>query len=171
MTKPVPLTLGFANLAGDQAAHYVDEDIAALSPAFAQVNRAPYGKIPRTAILFAYVRLKEDGTLPGTAFGVRKLVELSGAKALVMALANPSTAIINSGKLPGPKTANIVFTINRNGSGFARFFREMFDLMRGGTDMLQAYVRLAPQGPVQEKWLPGTILAAEGGKLLFPPSS
>jgi len=40
--------------------------------------------------------------------------------------------------------------------------------MGDGTDMLMAWVKLAPQGPQQKPSLPGTILLAEGGRLVFP---
>jgi hypothetical protein len=47
----------------------------------------------------------------------------------------------------------------------------MFELMRAGANVQQAYVRLAPQGPVQQEWLPGTIMIAEAGNMIFPSAS
>ena len=89
----------------------------------------------------------------------------------MLASPNPSDRIIKTGKLAGSYKANYVFTLNRKGPGFARFFRSLFEDMRDGTNMLAAWVKLAPQGGPRgggDDWAPGTIFAAEAGKVVFP---
>jgi hypothetical protein len=94
MSNLVPLTIGFSNLAGEQGAQYLSGDTDAISPIFARTNRPPPGKIPHTPILFAYAWLNDDGTMKGTKFGIRKLIEMSSAKMLVLGLANTDAAMI-----------------------------------------------------------------------------
>jgi hypothetical protein len=172
MAEPskIPLTVGFANIAGPALGTMAMADFAALSPLFARSNFPPAGKIPKTPILFLYALLNEDGSLQGLNTGIRQIAQATGAKMLVIASEIPSGSILmNAMKFPGPKIANIIFTNNRNGAGFSRFFKEMFKLMRDGAQMMEAYVRLSPQGGQQEAWLPGTLCVAEAGKLALPP--
>jgi len=166
-TGPIPLTLGFANLAGTDAALLVDQDKVALGPLFKRVAAPEPTKIPAADVLFLYVHLNPDGTMRGTKSGVRQVVELTKAKILV-ASPNPSESITKAVALPGPKTANMVFTLDRRGPNFTRFFRSLFERMHGGQDMLLAWVELAPQGPSQSPDLPTTILVTEAGRLAFP---
>ncbi|WP_417067495.1 hypothetical protein [Niveibacterium terrae] len=166
----IPLTIGFANLSGDDLSAMVAEDAAALSPLFARSKIVPAHQIPSAAILFVYANLNEDGTIKGSVrTGVRQIVELTHAAIVVLASPNSADSIKNAVTLPGPRTANIVFTLDRNGSGFGRFFRELFEKMEGGKHMLSAWVELAPQSPTaQLAYTPQTILLAEGGKIAFP---
>jgi hypothetical protein len=95
-------------------------------------------------------------------------VELTKTPILVVASPNSEESIKNAVGLPGPKTANIVFTLDRRNESFGKFFYALFDRMRAGEDMLMAWVRLAPQGPVTSGGdNPGTLLIAEAGKLSF----
>jgi hypothetical protein len=164
----IPLTLGFANLAGTDAVPLVDQDKAALGPLFKRVAAPEPTKIPAADVLFLYVHLNPDGTMRGTKSGVRQVVELTKAKILVVASPNPSESITKAVALPGPKTANMVFTLDRRGSNFTRFFRGLFERRHGGQDMLLAWVELAPQGPNQSSDLPATILVTEAGRLALP---
>ena len=50
---------------------------------------------------------------------------------------------------PGPKPANLVFTLDRKGPAFAAFFTVLFESMRDAEDMLQAWVELAPQAQME----------------------
>jgi hypothetical protein len=59
---------------------------------------------------------------------------------------------------PGPKTANLVFTVDRKGPAFAGFFRALFERMRDGEDMLQAWVELSPQAPMERDENPELVL-------------
>jgi hypothetical protein len=70
---------------------------------------------------------------------------------------------------PGPKTANLVFTVDRKGPAFAGFFRALFERMRDGEDMLQAWVELSPQAPMERDENPELVLLPEGGAIAFAP--
>jgi hypothetical protein len=171
-SKPIALTLGFANFAGDTLEPLRSEDSASLSPLFETVRQLPPGNLPDAHVLFVYADLEEDGSIAGSpGRGIRQVAEKSGAKIVVLASPNPTNRIIRTGKLAGSYKANFVFTLNRKGSGFARFFHSLFDDMRDGTNMLSAWVKLAPQGGTRgggSDWAPDTILAAEAGKVVFP---
>lgn len=166
----IPLTIGFANLSGAELSAIASEDAQALSTLFARSSVVADHKIPSAEILFVYAHLNEDGTIKGpTQSGIRQVVQLTNAAIVILASPNSTESIKNAAALPGPKTANIVFTIDRNGTGFARFFRELFEKMRSGKDMLTAWVELAPQHPSANlPYAPQTILVAEGGKIAFP---
>ncbi len=167
--QKIPLNLGFANMSGEDLEPLVDEDHAALAPLFARAVRPPVRQMPGAHILFVYVHLEADGTMRGFKnSGLRQIVQLTKAQVVVLANENTDANIIAAGKLPGPKTANLIFTNNRNGPGFARFFRLLFEEMAKGQDMLSAWAALVPQGGRQADWLPGTIVLAEAGKLAFP---
>lgn len=168
--KKIPLTIGFANLSGEDLTEIASEDAAALSSLFVQSKVVPSHQIPSAEILFVYAHLNEDGTIKGpTRSGIRQIVELTKASIVVLASPNSAHSIQNAAALPGPKTANIVLTLNRNGSGFSRFFRELFEKMRDGKEMLTAWVEIAPQHPsANPTYAPQTVLMAEGGKIAFP---
>ncbi len=163
----IPSTLGFANLAGDDAVSLVNQDKAALAPLFRRVAVPALTKIPAADVLFLYAYLNPDGTMRGTKSGVRQVVELTKAAIVVVALPNSKESISKALALPGPKTANLAFTLDRKGANFPTFFRRLFERMRSGQDMLLAWVELAPQGPTQSPDLPATILVTEGGRLVF----
>jgi hypothetical protein len=166
----IPLTIGFANLSGDDLSSMASEDAAALSPLFARSRVVPAHQIPSAEILFVYAHLNEDGTIKGpTHAGIRQVVQLTNAAIVVLASPNSGASIQTAVALPGPKTANIVFTLDRNGNGFSRFFCELFEKMRDGKHMLSAWVELAPQNPKANfPYAPQTLLLAEGGKIAFP---
>lgn len=166
----IPLTIGFANLSGADLDAIVSEDAKALSPLFARSSVVANHQIPSAEILFVYAHLNEDGTIKGpTISGIRQIVQVTNAAIVILASPNSPGSVQNAAALPGPKTANIVFTLDRNGSGFPRFFRGLFEKMRGGKDMLVAWVELAPQHPnANLSYAPQTLLMAEGGKIAFP---
>jgi hypothetical protein len=166
----IPLTIGFANLSGEDLSSLAAEDVTALSPLFARSRVVSVHQIPSAEILFVYAHLNEDGTIKGpTRSGIRQIVQLTNAAIVVLASPNSRASLQNAAALPGPKTANIVLTLDRNGPGFSRFFRELFEKMRDGTHMLTAWVELAPQHPsANPPYAPQTLLMAERGKIAFP---
>ena len=169
----IPLTIGFANLSGADLSSLVSEDATALSPLFAKSITVPDHQIPSAEILFVYAHLNEDGTIKGAdSSGIRQLVQLTNAAIVILASPNISGFIQNAATLPGPKTANIIFTLDRNGSGFSKFFRELFEKMQDGKDMLSAWVEISPQhSHISHHYAPQTILLAEAGKVAFPQSA
>ena len=166
----IPLTIGFANLSGEDLSSIASEDASALSPLFARSRVVPAHQIPSAEVLFVYAHLNEDGTIKGpTPSGIRQIVQLTNAAIVVLASPNTGASLQKAAVLPGPKTANIVLTLDRNGQGFSRFFRELFEKMRDGKHMLAAWVELAPQNPnANHPHAPQTLLLAEGGKIAFP---
>jgi hypothetical protein len=170
MPALIPLTIGFANLVGDAVDAIAAEDATALAPLFERARGGAAHEVPSAEVLFVYADLEDDGTIKGTnRSGLRQIVQVTNAAIVVLASPNDAASIQNAVKLPGPKTANLVFTLSRNGSGFSRFFRELFEKMRDGKEMLAAWAELAPQHPsAQPDYAPGTIFLAEGGKLGFP---
>ena len=101
---------------------------------------------------------------------MRQIAQESRSKDLVVDFAGTlETPIENAMGFPGPKIANLVFTLNRKGPAFAGFFRALFERMRDGEDMLQAWVELAPQGPMETDDNPELVLLPEGGAIAFAP--
>jgi hypothetical protein len=161
----LPLTIGFANLAGEQAEAVLRQDRDVLGELFHNVSIDLTGRVPHAPILFLYTKLDPSGGVRSTPKSIRDIAEIAGAKLLVVALENDAESIVNTGKTAGPQQANLVFTNNRNGAGFARFFQELFKLMLADMEFLAAYALLCPQGAKQAAWLPGTIVIPEAGKL------
>ncbi|MGZ5803246.1 MAG: hypothetical protein ACXWKC_16000 [Xanthobacteraceae bacterium] len=168
--RKIPLTLGFANLSGDDLSPLVTEDVEALSPLFINTRVVPAHQLPGAHVLFVYTHLNDDGTIRGNnKSGIRQIVQLTNASILVIASPNSADSLKNSAALDGPKTANLIFTLDRNKGGFSKFFRMLFEKMRDGEEMLMAWVEIAPQGPnMGPSDAPSTILLPEAGKLKFP---
>jgi hypothetical protein len=127
--------------------------------------------VPTTRILFLYAHLNDDGTIRGTdKLGVRQVVEMAKAAIVVVASPNSGESIKNAAAAPGPRSANLVFTFDRNKAGFARFFRALFARMRDGEEMAMAWVKLAPQGgpDAARSTAPVTMFLPEAGALRFP---
>jgi len=167
----IPLTIGFANLGGEALEPQRQADVRALWPLFDHVAVPDVGKVPTAAVLMVYAKLQADGTLAGMPHpvGIRQLVQATGAGIVVLASDNDPEAVKAAIALPGPKTANIVFTLARKDRLLNRFLVNLFSDMARGEEMLMAWVKIVPQGPASARDdLPATILAAEGGKLAFP---
>ena len=166
----IPLTIGFANLSGGDLAALVSEDAQALSPLFQSSRVVKPHDIPTAELLFVYAHLNPDGTIKGSkSTGVRQIVQLTKASLLVVASPNDQSSITNALALPGPRTASLVFTLDRNGSGFARMFCQLFQDMRHGTPLLSAWVKIMPQHPdAMPDYVPRSVLTAEGGNIAFP---
>jgi hypothetical protein len=170
MSRKIPLTVGFANLSGADFVSFLSEDHAVVSALFERTNIGAERQIPATRILFLYARFAASGALEGSpAVGVRQIAEESGSRILVVASPIPQDTIQNVMSFSGSKTANLVFTLDRKGPAFAGFFRALFERMRDGENMLQAWVELAPQGPMQTDDNPELVLLPEGGGIAFAP--
>lgn len=165
-----PLAIGFANLCGPEMDDLVRQDAERLGPLFMRARVPAHRQIPSAEVLFVYARLNEDGTLQGPKpVGVRQIVQTTHAAIVVVATPNSLQSIRNAIGLRGPRSANLVFTLDRQGDSFGRFFRELFEKMQAGEDMLSAWATLAPQQPGAATGdAPATVLAAEGGKITFP---
>jgi hypothetical protein len=147
------------------------EDAAEMSAIFLRLEFARKGQPIKSEILFVYANLAIDGSFENNdSESIRQLAQESNASIVILASPNQGDHITNAVKCAGPKIANIVFTIDRKGASFSRFFASLFQRMRGGEDMLSSWVALAPQGPQSSSAnAPATVLVAEAGKLAFPP--
>lgn len=165
----IPLTIGFANLAGDDLRPMMQADEAALSPLFARSRVVADHQIPGAEVLLVYAHLNEDGTIKGpTTTGLRQVVQMTQSPIVVLASPNSPLSLRNAVALPGPKSANLVLVLDRKGAALGRFLRSLFEKMRDGKDMLSAWVEIAPQGPDGSPHQPATMLVAEAGKIAFP---
>lgn len=165
----IPLTVGFANLVGETMESTVQEDIKEISYLFLRSVSPPAHQIPKAEVLFVYANLMDNGTIgPEGKSGIRQVVQLTNSAIVIIASPNSPDSIKKAAALPGQKTANIVFTFDRNGREFGKFFRGLFGKMRDGQEMLSAWVELAPQVPGgTPSGGPQTLLIAEGGKIAF----
>jgi hypothetical protein len=165
-----PLAVGFANLAGPGFDALVVQDAKALGSLFMRSRVGKPHQIPSAEVLFVYASLNDDGTIRGPkAVGVRQIVQATHAAIVVLASPNSAESIRNAVGLRGPKSANLVFTLDRKGDAFPRFFRALFERMQTGEDMASAWAALAPQAPdATPPDVPATMLVAEGGKIAFP---
>jgi hypothetical protein len=167
--QQIALTLGLANLSGDDVSLLMSEDNAVLSPLFKRTIAPEVRRIPGADVLFLYAHLGVDGTIRGTKSGVREVAQLTKAAIVIVASPNTGENIKAAAGLQGPKSANLVFTLDRKGTAFPIFFRSLFERMRQGESMLSAWVELAPQSPAASQAdLPETILLPERGNLAFP---
>ena len=166
----IPLTVGFLNLDGEHWDKTILEDASEMSGIFLRTVFARKGQTPESNILFIYANLDADGTFENSrSESVRQIAQKSNASIAILASANNGDHIKAAVNFSGPKTSNIVFTIDRKGASFGQFFKSLFQNMRGGEDMLSSWVALAPQGPQSSSEnIPVTILVAEAGKLAFP---
>ena len=170
MSGKIALAAGFADLSGADFASFLSEDSAAVSALFATTNIATARQIRAAQILFLYTRFAANGALEGTpAVGVRQIAQEVRSRILVVASPVPGDTIENAMGFPGPKTANLVFTLDRKGPAFAGFFCALFERMRDGENMLEAWIELAPQGPTETDNNPELVLLPEGGAIAFAP--
>ena len=167
----LPCTLGFANLSDKEFEAFAVRDAEQLTPLFSRSHLVrEYMMLPKADVLFVYAHLNEDGTVQDApvSFGIRQLEQLCDAKLIVLASANTVESIKNAVLLPGPKNADLVFTLNRNGEGFVRFFRALFEKMQSGVEIQEAWKALTPKDPgVVDPNAPQAILLAEAGEVCF----
>jgi hypothetical protein len=169
LEKKIQIPIGFTNMAGDDLNGILQEDVAVLSPLFEHVIVTAPGQISRAPILFLYAHFNENGFFRDLGSrGVRQIVEATQARLVVVASTISAETFQKAANVPGPKTANLIFTLDRKQKYFGAFFKGLFERMRDGEEMLFAWVQIAPQGPVQRADIPATILIAEAGKLAFP---
>jgi hypothetical protein len=162
-------TLGFLNLGGDVFAPLIEQDRTALSPLFTKIETGTGYQIPKCNVLFVYTEIASDGTLGlGKEVTIRHLADRAGAAIVVLASNNPADRGINASKLPGPKRANLVWTLDRRGETFPRFFKELFTRMKAGKSMPVAWVAISPQYESEaHRDLPETICQMEAGQVRF----
>lgn len=164
-------SLGMLNLLGERAVAFVVQDRADLAPFFHDKIETSTNDVPRCEVLFLYCDLDREVRVLPELLSLRDLIRRGTARFVVLASELPK-GIINPqfSKVIGPASdwpANAVITLERKGDAFGRFFRELFTLMFGGTDMIDAWVKLAPQVPSQQSDGPVMIMVPEIGQLAF----
>ena len=170
ITRP---KIAFLNLAGARCAKIAAEDAAAVGAFFDGCDESTSAPVPACDVLFLYCDLDSSGKVLGPQRPVREVVRDSTAKIAVIASQVPAefmadrqfqTALAKGDNPP----VNLVITLNRNGTNFARFFKSLFQIMWTGKTMPMAWVQLAPQGPLPPPDnVPGTIVLMEAGQVSF----
>ena len=161
-------TLGVLDLSGGTAREMIAADRAALDPLFKATTEST-ASAPACSVLLIYCLLDEKGGISGSSLGVREHIRDSGAKVVVIATPNPGERCVSACKKKGYGAANLVATLDRKGPAFASFFSRLFNLMKDGVPMPEAWVKLAPQAPKMDRGeeAPGTIFSCELGQLRF----
>jgi hypothetical protein len=119
--------LGLMNLGGEQFAAILNEDRAAFGSLFDSVVVSTDGSIPQCSVLFLYANVASDGSIGGAVeSSVRQFAAGAGAALVVVASNNPSEHVAVAHQRPGSRDASLVFTIDRRGDGFGRFFKELY---------------------------------------------
>jgi hypothetical protein len=162
-------TIGFLNVGGDSFVPLVEQDRTALGPLFSKIEMATGYQIPKCSVLFIYADVAPDGSLGlGGSITLRHLAERAGALIAVLASNNSAEQTVAATKFPGPKRANLVWTIDRKGEAFSRFFKELFTRMKAGTTMPRAWVAISPQYPSGAHHdIPVTVCQLEAGQVRF----
>jgi hypothetical protein len=161
--------LGFLNLGGESFSSLVAKDRAALSPLFSKLETGTGQLVPKCNVLFVYAEIASDGSLGlGKDLTIRHLADRAGAAIVVLASNNRAEDSVAAANLPGPKRANLVWTINRHGDCFPRFFKELFTRMKAGKSMPIAWNAISPQYKSEKhEDLPETICQLEAGQVRF----
>jgi hypothetical protein len=143
----------------------METDKSILGPVFSEVQSSSEGIVP-CHVLFLYCKVDKDGSLPGSKMRVRDFVRASGACLAIVASENDSSHYMHALQPKNDWPANIVLVINRRGTAFTVFFQKLFEAMKGGTSMLTAWVKLAPQTPNRDHpECPSTLMLAEAGHI------
>ena len=104
------VAVAFVNFIGKDAEEIAGQDIEALLPLFDRVeNRTTAPKqIPTCQVLFIYAQLEPDGTIRGTKWSVRDMVQLSKASIVVVASPDSGESIVKAASAPGanPRTSS-----------------------------------------------------------------
>jgi hypothetical protein len=160
--------VGFVPCGNGAFAAFLEGDRSALAASFSQTVAAVEGAVPTCKVLFVYARLAPDGhLLHAPASTLRHLAGEARAAIVVLASPNPPANIVAAGQLPGPRSASLVFTLDRK-EDFAGFFQRLFARMATGESMPVAWVALAPQQPhALYPDVPETVFVPEGGAVTF----
>jgi hypothetical protein len=168
-------SLGLLNLLGEPVAALAERDRLDLTPIFGERIEMASQPVPRCDVLFLYCNLDAQACVVAPFLTLRELIRRAGARIAVVAsnipkedIANPRFATVLGANNTWP--ANIAITLDR-GAHFGRFFVQLFSMMQGGTDMLSAWVEIAPQGPDQSSDLPVMFMVPEAGAIAFEPQS
>jgi hypothetical protein len=168
ITEP---TIGFLNLAGQDAAGIAERDRAAFAAMFAH-HVVSVGDVPQCDVLFLYCRLDEHGVIPGQHLTVGQVIAAARAYVAVIALDNPPERYQKMEYASAGWNSNLVMVLDRNGESFNRFWQRLFKAMFAGESMLMAWVANAPQFEgAQGDDKPASIMSANAGHVTFATPS
>jgi hypothetical protein len=164
--------IAFLNLAGKSCEAMVAEDRAEIGGVFDGKVEVATTPVPTCDVLFVYCTLEPSGEVVGQQSTLRDLIGKSGASVAVIASEVRSEILwdrqfqksLSRGNKP---PVNLVITANRKGEVFGRFFKSLFELMRGGMPMPAAWATLAPQTRQQPGHMPGSICLMEADRVVF----
>lgn len=156
-------TIGFLNLAGEGALGLMEEDKNHLEDLFFSVS-VRSSDPPRCNVLFLYCDLKANETNP---LWLLEIARSSGAVIIIIANENDSEYCLKITN-KAAKGVNLVMTLDRKGTCFAKFFRKIFELMLNGATMPTAWAQLAPQYPKDShQGCPETFFFCGAGQIAF----
>jgi len=160
-------TMGMFDVSGGTCSSDVLEDGRSLGQLFASLSVAT-DKPPECDVLFIYGDVEPNGTITNCQLGLREIIRDAKASIVVFASDNAGKNYIKAGARKSYGDANLVLTLDRRDGVFAQFFEKLFLLMKQGTSMPEAWVKLAPEGPGVDHYdCPGTIFACELGPIRF----
>lgn len=141
IARPV---VGFLNLAGQAGADFLEEDQTALQQVFPETASFGGGPVGRCDVLFVYGGIDAEGGITNSPASLKDIAAASRCAILILAMPDTAEAYARV-----PRTAlgnlNLVFTVDRNGTGFPRFFRQVFSEMMTGKPLAAAWKKIAPQ--------------------------
>lgn len=161
--------LGVLNLTGPSADADIKNDLEPLTQYFSEVRQEDH-VAPTCDVLLIYCEIDSSGAINGSTQSLREIIRDAGAA--VAAVATNNEAENYTAALARTRTAyraaNLVMTIDRQGSLFASFLAQLFAQMERGVSMPIAWNNLAPQYPgADHEDLPATMCALEGGQIAF----
>jgi hypothetical protein len=157
----------FLNLAGTDYETIAAEDRALIGPLFGRNVQVATARVP-CDVLFLYCNFEPSGKIVGQEAShsdLRNLLRDSRAKIAV--IASPVIGYQYSASGDNPPV-NVVFTLDRKGDKFGRFFRSMFELMwTRGLSMPMAWNLLAPPSRPHQHHGPDTWGPLGAGHVAF----
>ena len=168
--RVVPISnpvLGTLNLIGISAEEDLKNDLQQLTQYFGEVRQAD-DVAPMCDVLLLYCHISDSGAVIGSVKTLGEIIRDAGALVAVVASNND----VESYKACAPTVpiahANLVMTLERDGSLLASFLAKMFAQMKQGISMPIAWNSLAPQYPTaKHKDVPATLCFLDAGQVVF----
>lgn len=140
--------IGFLNLKVGDVSQIISQDKELLSPLFA-LSEERIENPPRCDVLMIYCDIKSDGSILGSDEGLKKFIQDSGAKIVVVATDNNNEAYVATMK-NGVGLVNFVGTFERQGKAFGQFYCKLFREMFLGVPIRKALEMVYSQHPEDE---------------------
>jgi hypothetical protein len=159
--------LAALNLIGPSAEPDIEDDLQQLTHYFSEIRQAD-DVSPSCDVLLLYCEIDSAGAVNGSSQSLRQIIQDAGATVVVVATNNKAENYIAATKKASFGQANLIMTLERDGSVLAGFLAQLFAQMKRGISMPVAWNNLAPQFPgAEHKDVPATICALERGQVVF----